>query len=665
MAAAPAYAQLPGDCTELGIAITEHSCFHSVFGPFQTVMATAGTGFSDDTPNIDPVHTEYRIGLTGEYSVVSYTPKRSGAWAVLLGKDVPFEVLGGQGLPVPATFNESGTTGCEALPLLHVYELTQGTKYRFIFGPTAERTVVAVVEYIDDFLTQNGRDDDGDGFGSKVEVIETPCEPPAGFAPNTRDCNDADPLVHPGAAEVCDDGVDQNCNGSEGDSGLPCRIGTGACEATGKSECAAGVAMCLAVPLEPRDETCNGKDDDCNGQIDDGDSLCINPDRPTCVRNGMAAACGCRLDLDCGEVTSGRTCNQETGSCEDGCSPLPGRNNCGAGEVCNPETARCESESGVAGAGGVGGVESAGAGGSDASVSGSGGGSGSAPLSSGAAPSEGGESGAPANPVGGSKKDGGCGCRVAGQQHSRGATRVLCGLALAICYLRRRQRVRGYLASAAVAASSLVACGGRTQDVGDRTSDKGDAAAMATSGSSSGGASSGGASSGGSGSSGATVGGASEGGAAQTPPECIPVLGEQLVAHACSHTNNGPFIDVVAGGEVDPPDVSELHHTYELQIVGSEARLHYRAQRNGNHAFLTNMPVKLELWRDGQKLGARPSFAVESCNTISAATVCDLEREAEYEIVLLDSPDSLDFFVEHLPAFGSEAWLEPCDDEVE
>ena len=43
--------------------------------------------------------------------------------------------------------------------------------------------------------TGGGPDADGDGFGSE------------------RDCDDANPAINPGAPEICDDGIDNDCDG--------------------------------------------------------------------------------------------------------------------------------------------------------------------------------------------------------------------------------------------------------------------------------------------------------------------------------------------------------------------------------------------------------------------------------------------------------------------
>jgi hypothetical protein len=71
-------------------------------------------------------------------------------------------------------------------------------------------------------------------------------------------------------AEVCVDGVDNDCNGSV-DDGCPCQDGTtSACSTAcgkGSQVCKAGKLGPCSAPA-PATEVCNGLDDDCDGKID-------------------------------------------------------------------------------------------------------------------------------------------------------------------------------------------------------------------------------------------------------------------------------------------------------------------------------------------------------------------------------------------------------------
>jgi hypothetical protein len=69
---------------------------------------------------------------------------------------------------------------------------------------------------IDEFVTSVFYEDaDGDGYGTDASTTDA-CSVPEGYAVTSDDCDDALDYVNPGAEEICNDGLDNNCSGGGG-----------------------------------------------------------------------------------------------------------------------------------------------------------------------------------------------------------------------------------------------------------------------------------------------------------------------------------------------------------------------------------------------------------------------------------------------------------------
>jgi len=155
----------------------------------------------------------------------------------------------------------------------------------------------------------NGLDDDCDGSVDEVfSQLGTPCAGGSGACVTTGSwvCDgaqqglecDAEDVV-PAAAEVCDHGIDDDCNGTI-DEGCECVAGefiscgssVGACQA-GLQHCQADGtfgAACLGQVL-PTEEVCDDLDNDCDAAVDEG-CACEEGAVRSCVENAGACSAG-------------------------------------------------------------------------------------------------------------------------------------------------------------------------------------------------------------------------------------------------------------------------------------------------------------------------------------------------------------------------------------
>ncbi len=159
------------------------------------------------------------------------------------------------------------------------------------------------------------------------------------------------PVIAPGAAELCGNGIDDNCNGvvDEGftNVGTVCSAGVGACMRTGNIVCSTDLLseMCDVTPGTPGPELCgDGIDNNCNGQVDEGFTdvgmpctvgvgACMAMGKMICSGDKLSTVCSatpgtpgpelcgdgidnnCNGEIDEGFASVGQPCTSGVGAC--------------------------------------------------------------------------------------------------------------------------------------------------------------------------------------------------------------------------------------------------------------------------------------------------------------------------------------------------------------
>lgn len=129
----------------------------------------------------------------------------------------------------------------------------------------------------EDVTTTFYQDSDGDTFGNAASTTQA-CSAPMGYVSNNDDCDDLDENINPNIVEICEDSIDNNCDGLTDDEDV---VACPLCQPT--------------IGQNSNEYTCDDCiDNDCDGSTDGADSDC------SCIKTqNSETSCSDGLDNDC------------------------------------------------------------------------------------------------------------------------------------------------------------------------------------------------------------------------------------------------------------------------------------------------------------------------------------------------------------------------------
>jgi hypothetical protein len=244
----------------------------------------AGVGHDDDL--IDPAwwvsadldETEAVVDLDDEMAAATYRYLVRPGGGLGLDTDVMFAVAGWKNAtdPKPVVFGHSMTPAHFEDGVVRVYDFPLVT-----FADARHGVTPTGCAWWDDQAQRVKRDaivprDDGD--------CDSYLQDPDSAVDCQLDCNDRDPGIHPGQAEICADGIDQNCcNDNDGRDDL---------DGDGFARCGTTLSDCVDLPVGTQgpinvfgeevpsaeihpgaQDVCDGIDNDCLNGCDSGDAF--------------------------------------------------------------------------------------------------------------------------------------------------------------------------------------------------------------------------------------------------------------------------------------------------------------------------------------------------------------------------------------------------------